>query len=101
MLGLLAGNAVFLLIGFSDLFFVIDRWASDFGLRCAQVFATFVGPVSLILPIAALLLATHVTPMLRRSRQVLIAVLAELGVSALFGAITFLGAFAHDLGSPR
>src|SRR5258705_8194908 len=39
--------------------------------------------------------------MLRRSRQVLIAVLAELGVSALFGAITFLGAFAHDLGSPR
>ena len=54
VLGLLAGNAVFLFLGFSDLFIVIDRWASDFGLRCAQVFSTFVGPISLGLPVVAL-----------------------------------------------
>jgi hypothetical protein len=101
VLALLGGNAVFLFLGFSDLFLVIDRWASDFGLRCAQVFPTFVGPISLGLPIAAMLLATHVAPMIRRARLVLIVVLAELGVSALFGAITFLGGFAHDLSSAR
>ncbi len=101
MLALLAGNAVFLFLGFSHLFLVIDRWATDFGLRCAQVFSTFVGPIGLGLPIAALLLATHVAPMIRRARLVLIVVLSELGVSALFGAITFLGGFAHDLSSAR
>jgi hypothetical protein len=101
VLALLAGNAVFLFLGFSGLFFVIDRWASDFGLRSALVFSTFVGPTSLGLPIAALLLATHVAPMLRRTRLILIAVVSELGVSAVFGALTFFGAFAHDLTSPR
>jgi hypothetical protein len=101
VLALLAGNAVFLFLGFSSLFFVIDRWASDFGVRSALVFPTFVGPISLGLPIAALLLATHVAPMLRRTRLILIAVVSELGVSAVFGALTFLGAFAHDLPSPR
>lgn len=101
VLALLVGNGVFLFLGFSGLFFVIDRWASDFGARCAAVFGTFVGPLSLGLPILAMLLATHVTPMLRRARIYLIIVLSELGVSALFGAITFLGAFANDLSSVR
>lgn len=98
---LLAGNGVFMFLGFSGLFFVIERWASDFGLRCAQVFSTFVGPVSLGLPIVALLLATHVAPMIRRARLAMIVILSELGVSAVFGSLTFLGAFAHDLSSPR
>jgi hypothetical protein len=98
---LLIGNGVFLTLGFSGLFFVLDGWASSFGLRCAAVYSSFVGPYALGLPIAAMLLATHVAPMLRRSKAILIAVLAELGVSALFGAITFLGAFASDLGSAR
>ena len=31
----------------------------------------------------------------------MITVLVELSVSALFGAITYLGAFAHDLSSVR
>jgi hypothetical protein len=81
--------------------FVIDGWASQFGQRCAAVFPIFVGPLSLALPMAALLLATHVSPMVARSKLVLLGVLIEYGVSALFGAITFLGAFAHGLYSAR
>jgi hypothetical protein len=98
---LLAGNGVFLILGFSGLFFVLDRWGSEFGLRSSAVFATFVGPYSLGLPIVAMLLATHVYPMVRRSKAVLIAVLVELAVSAFFGLVTFLGAFANDLASAR
>jgi hypothetical protein len=98
---LLAGNAVFLLIGVTRLFVVIDRWASDFGLRSAEVFGTFVGLYAIGLPILAVLLATHVEPMLHRTRLVLLVAAGELGVSAFFGALTFLGAFAYDLRSPR
>lgn len=100
-IALLAGNAVFLALGFSGLFFVIDRWATDFGLRCAAVFGTFAGPLSIGLPLAAMLLATHVAPMVRRTRPILMTVCVELGVSAFFGFITFLGAFANDLSSAR
>jgi len=100
-LALLGGNAVFLFLGFTGLFFVIDRWASDFGLRCAAVFSTFVGPLALGLPMAAMLLATHVAPMVPRSRIILLTALIEYGVSAFFGAVTFLGAFASDLVSVR
>ncbi len=100
-LALLGANAVFLLLGFSGLFFVIDRWASDFGLRCAAVFSTFVGPLAVGLPMAAVLLATLVAPMVPRSRLVLLTALVEYGVSALLGAVTFLGAFASDLSSVR
>jgi hypothetical protein len=98
---LLAGNAVFLLIGVTRLFVVIDRWASDFGLRCSEVFPTFVGPYAIGLPILAVLLATHVEPMVPRTRLALLVAVAEYGVSAFFGALTFLGAFAYDLRSPR
>ena len=100
-LALLLGNAVFLLLGVTGLLFVIDGWASGFGARSAAVFGQFVGLYALALPMAALLLATHVRPMLRHARFIMIAVLVEYGVSALFGAISFLGAFAFDLDSAR
>ncbi len=100
-LALLAGNAVFLLLGIGGLLFVIDGWADQFGQRCAALFGDFVGLVPLGLPMVALVLATHVAPMVLRARLIAIAVLIEFGVSALFGAITFLGAFAHDLTSTR
>ena len=100
-LALLAGNAVFLVLGVSKLMFVIDGWASHFGQRCVIVFPTFVGLLSLAMPMAALLLATHISPMVPRSKLVLLGVLIEYGVSALFGAITFLGAFANELSSAR
>jgi hypothetical protein len=100
-MALLAGNAVFLFLGLTSLLMVINGWASEFGLRSARVFATFVGPFALGLPLLAVLLATHVRPMLARARPILVAALVEYSVSALFGAVTFLGAFAHDLSSVR
>lgn len=100
-LALLAANAVFLALGFSGLFIVLDRWGSDFGLRSAAVFDAFAGPLALGLPMIAMLLATHVAPMVARARLILIVVLVEYAVSALFGAVTFLGAFAYDLSSAR
>lgn len=98
---LLTANAVFLFLGVSGLIFVLDGWADSFGLRSAVQFGTFVGPLSLGLPFAAMLVATHLAPMVPRSRAILIAVLVEYGVSAVFGVITFLGAFAHGLSSVR
>ena len=98
---LLAANGVLLFLGVSRLLFVIDGWAADFGARSAAGFGDFVGPLALGLPLAAVLVATHVPPMVARSRAVLITALAQLGTSALFGAITFLGAFAYGLPSVR
>jgi hypothetical protein len=100
-LALLTANAVFLFLGLSGLVFVIDGWGSGFGARSAAEFGAFVGPLSLGLPFAAMLLATHVVPMVPRSRAILLTVLIQYGVSAGLGVITFLGAFAHDLFSVR
>jgi hypothetical protein len=100
-LALLAVNAVLLLLGVVDLLLVFSGWASDFGLRSEATFGRFVGPLALGLPIAALLVGTHVAPMVPRTRLVVLGALSEYGVSAVFGAITFLGAFAYDLRSVR
>ena len=100
-LALLTANGVFLFLGLSGLIFVIDGWADSFGARSAAQFDAFVGPLSLGLPFVAMLVATHIAPMVPRSRAILLAVLIEYGVSALLGVITFLGAFAHDLSSVR
>jgi hypothetical protein len=98
---LLAGNAVFLLIGVTRLFIVIDGWASRFGQRCDEVFPTFVGAFAVGVPIVAVLLATHVEPIVPRTRLVLVTALSEYAASGFFGVLTFLGAFAYDLRSPR
>jgi hypothetical protein len=100
-LALLVGNGVFQLLGVTGLFFVIENWGTDFGLRSAMAFDRFMGPLALGLPMLALLLATHVAPMVRRALVILIVVLVQYGVSAFFGMITFFGGFAYDLRSPR
>jgi hypothetical protein len=97
VLALLAGNAVFLFLGFAGLVFVLDGWAIGFGARSVAQFPVFVGPLSLGLPMLAVLLATHVTPVLSRYRLILMAAAIEYAVSAVFGLATFLGAFADDL----
>ncbi len=98
---LLAGNGVFLFLGISDLLFVVTGWAGQFGVRSAATFDSFAGPVAIALPLLAALLATHVTPALPQARIILLAALVEYGVSALFGVITYLGAFAEGLFSVR
>jgi hypothetical protein len=98
---LLAGNGVFLFLGISDLLFVVTGWAGQFGVRSAATFDSFAGPVAIALPLLAALLATHVAPVLPQARIILLAALVEYGVSALFGVITYLGAFAEGLFSVR
>lgn len=100
-LALVGGNAVFLFLGFTGLFFVIDGWASGFGQRCAALFGVFVGPVSLGLPIVAVLLATHVSPMVPRHRLIVRAALIQYAVSAVLGFAALLGAFANDVPNVR
>src|SRR6185369_13220031 len=59
---LLVGNAVFLFLACSDLILVVDGWATGFGGRSEATFGTFAGPVSIALPLLAMLLATHISP---------------------------------------
>ena len=101
-LALLGANAVFLFLGVSGLLLVVDGWADTFGLRSTRTFSLFVGgliPVGF--PLLAVLLATHVRSVLGRARLITLVAVIEYGVSAFFGSVTFLGAFAYDLSSLR
>lgn len=98
---LLAGNAVFLFLAVSDLLFVVGGWAGGFGARSEATFGTFAGPVAIALPLLAMLLATHLSPVLPSSRTILLTALTEYAVSAFFGVITYLGAFANGLFAVR
>jgi hypothetical protein len=101
-LALLGANATFLFLGASGLLLVIDGWVSDFGRRSAGTFDSFVGGVvPVAFPLLAVLLATHVLPVVGRARLITLAALVEYGVSTFFGAVTFLGAFVYDLSSVR
>jgi hypothetical protein len=94
---LLAGNAVFLFLGVSDLLLVVSGWATGFGARSETAFDQFAGPLAVALPLLAMLVATHLAPPLAHTRAILLVALAEYAVSAVFGVITYLGAFANGL----
>lgn len=98
---LLVGNAVFLFIGLSDLVFVVNGWSHDFGARSIGAFDSFAGPFAIALPLLAVLIATHLAPTLPQARTILLAALGSYAFSAVFGVITYLGAFAGSLFSVR
>jgi hypothetical protein len=98
---LLAGNGVLLFLGVSNLLFVVSGWVSRFGARSEVVFDTFAGPVAIALPLLAMLIATHVHPVLPQARAILQVALIEYAVSGFFGVITYLGAFAEGVFSIR
>jgi hypothetical protein len=98
---LLIGNGVFLFIGLSDLVFVVSGWASGFGARSGAAFDAFAGPFAVALPLLAVLIATHISPTLPQARTILLAALGSYAFSAVFGVITYLGAFAGSLFSVR
>jgi len=100
-IALLAGNGVFLFLGISDLLFVVSGWVNGFGARSQATFGIFAGPLAILLPLAAMLLATHLAPPLRHTRTILLAALAEYAVSAVFALITYLGSFAYGLFAVR
>lgn len=98
---LLAGNGVLLFLGVSNLLFVVTDWITRFGARSESVFDTFAGPVAIALPLLAMLLATHVNPVLPQSRVILQVALVQYAVSGFFGVVTYLGSFAEGVFSVR
>jgi hypothetical protein len=100
---LLGANGLFLVLGFFRLL-IADDWADSFAARSATLYGVyFVGLVPVLFPLLAVLLATHVRPAVPQSRLITLTALIEYLVSAVLGAITFVGAFANDIdnGEPR
>ena len=98
---LLVGNGVLLFLGVSNLLFVVSGWVTQFGARSEVVFDAFAGPVAIALPLLAMLLATHIHPVLPQARTILQVALGEYAVSGFFGVVTYLGAFAEGVFSIR
>jgi hypothetical protein len=86
---LLGANALFLFAGMIELFF--GGWeGSEFGDRSLSNFYSFVGIEQTVLPVLAVLLATHIQPVVGRARLITLVALGEYAFSALFGVITLL-----------
>ncbi|MEU9824305.1 hypothetical protein [Micromonospora chersina] len=86
---LLGANAVLLFVGLLRLLVPVDDY-STFSGRAGSTFFAFVGLESTVLPVLAVLLATHVRPVLPKAKLITQVALIEYAVSAVFGALTFL-----------
>ncbi|MGC4772406.1 hypothetical protein ACLQ25_25960 [Micromonospora sp. DT44] len=87
-LALLGANAVFLFVGLLRLLIPADY--TDFTGRAGSSFFSFIGVEAVVLPLLAVLLATHVTPVLPKAKRITQVALGEYAVSALFGTLTML-----------
>ncbi|MET8257235.1 hypothetical protein [Micromonospora sp. NPDC005205] len=87
-LALLGANAVFLFVGLLRLIAPNDY--SSFTDRAGSAFYAFVGVEAVGLPLLAVLLATHISPVLTKAKLITQAALVEYAVSALFGTLTML-----------
>ncbi|WP_433552794.1 hypothetical protein ACQP08_05000 [Micromonospora zamorensis] len=87
-LALLGANAVFLFVGLLRLITPNDY--SSFTDRAGSAFYAFIGVEAVVLPLLAVLLATHVSPVLPKAKLITQVALAEYAVSALFGTLTML-----------
>ncbi|MFG1673216.1 hypothetical protein [Micromonospora sp. NPDC049282] len=86
---LLGANAVLLFVALLRLLVPADDY-STFSGRAGSAFFAFVGLEATVLPLLAVLLATHVRPVLPRAKLITQVALVEYAVSAVFGALTFL-----------
>ncbi|WP_446218452.1 hypothetical protein [Micromonospora sp. IBHARD004] len=86
---LLGANAVLLFVGLFRLLVSTDDY-STFSGRAGSTFFSFVGVESTVLPVLAVLLATHVRPVLPKAKLITQVALGEYAFGALLGALTFL-----------
>jgi hypothetical protein len=86
---LLGANAVLLFVGLIRLLAPVDDY-STFSGRAGATFFTFVGVESTVLPLLAVLLATHLKPVLPRAKLITQVAVGEYAFGALFGVLTFL-----------
>lgn len=94
---LIGAASALLLLTFVDLFVVFSGFSAFFGLRADIDFDRFVSPLTIALPIGAVLLATHVKPVAKQARLITLVALIDYGVAALFGIITLFAGFIHVL----
>ncbi|MBQ1018444.1 hypothetical protein KBX71_11305 [Micromonospora sp. D93] len=87
-LALLGANAVFLFVGL--LRFIAPNDYSSFTDRAGSAFYAFIGVEAVVLPLLAVLLATHISPVLAKAKLITQAALIEYAVSAVFGTLTML-----------
>ncbi|GIF78403.1 hypothetical protein [Asanoa siamensis] len=86
---LVGANAVLLFVGLIDL--LVPYSANvGFSSRAGGSFFDFVGIEAIVLPLLAVLLATHLKPPVPRAKLITQVALAEYAVSAVFGLIALL-----------
>ncbi|MEV1332295.1 hypothetical protein AB0J20_22295 [Micromonospora costi] len=85
---LLGANAVLLFVALIRL--LTPAGFGSFTDRAGSTYFDFVGLEATLLPLLAVLLATHVTPVLSQAKTITQVALAEYAVGVLFGALTFL-----------
>ncbi|WP_433537106.1 hypothetical protein ACQPZK_04660 [Micromonospora sp. CA-249363] len=87
-LALLGANAVFLFVGLLRL--ISPAEYTDFTGRAGSSFFSFIGVEAVVLPLLAVLLATHVAPVLPKAKLITQVALGEYAFSALLGTLTML-----------
>lgn len=94
---LVGAASVLLFLAFIDLFLQLVTDASTFGDRANGDFGDFVGLLTIALPLGAVLLATHVKPVVKQARLITMVALIDYGVAALFGIITLFAGFIRTV----
>ena len=94
-LTLLLVNLFWLLIAVEQFLIPQERLDSPpgFGARAWASFDDFAGLAPILLPLIAVLLVTHIAPVVAEAKILLVAALAEYGISGLFAVIAFLAGF--------
>ncbi|MFK3981007.1 hypothetical protein ACI2K4_11590 [Micromonospora sp. NPDC050397] len=88
-LALVSANALLLFVAVINL--LVPRGEGDeFTRRAGDSFLDFVGLTAILLPVLAVLLATHVQPVVRRAKLITQIAVVEYAISAFFGIITVL-----------
>ncbi|HEX7744693.1 MAG TPA: hypothetical protein VF462_05465, partial [Micromonosporaceae bacterium] len=93
---LLSANALLLLVGLVDLLVPISGGDSFAG-RAGGAFFNFAGLAAVLLPVLAVLLATHLPPPVRRAKLITQLALGEYLVAAVFAVLAFFGWLAGGL----
>ncbi|WP_431904061.1 hypothetical protein [Micromonospora carbonacea] len=87
-LALLGANAVLLFVGLIRLLAPTEY--TTFSSRAGSGFSSFAGLEAAVLPVLAVLLATHVAPVAQRAKLIVQVALGEYALAALLAALTLL-----------
>ena len=91
---LLGVVAAFLLAGFISL---LTTLTGEFLSNAGGAFGVFVSIQTIALPILAVLLATHIDPVVPKAKIIVLVALVEYAVAALFGLVLLLASLIGDL----